>query len=141
MKPAFASIRLTDNETFYWSIISLARTVSQGTPATTCASREILREGLMKPLGLSINALARDLRWCTATAFGIVDVVTRTRALKLPGIAGVFESLARQARDGHWPQEDYLQEVLSAELGSRHESVMRQRLRDARFPQVKTRHP
>ena len=95
----------------------------------------------MKPLGLSINALARDLRWCTATAIGIVDVVTRTRALKLPGIAGVFESLARQARDDHWPQEDYLQEVLSAELGSRHESVMRQRLRDARFPQVKTRHP
>jgi len=65
-------------------------------------------------------------------------VVTQTRALKLPGVARVFESLARQACDGHWPHEDYLQEVLSAELASRHESVIRQRLRDARFPEVKT---
>jgi DNA replication protein DnaC len=31
-----------------------------------------------------------------------------------------------------------LQEVLSAELASRHESVIRQRLREARFPDVKT---
>ena len=46
--------------------------------------------------------------------------------------------LARQARDAHWPHEDYLQEVLSAELASRHESVIRQRLREARFPEVKT---
>ena len=65
-------------------------------------------------------------------------VLTHTRALKLPGIARVFESLARQARDAHWPHEDYLQEVLSAEQASRHESVMRQRLREARFPEVKT---
>lgn len=65
-------------------------------------------------------------------------VVTHTRALKLPGGARTFEGLARQARDAHWPHEDYLQEVLSAELGSRHESVIRQRLREARFPEVKT---
>ena len=62
---------------------------------------------------------------------------TRAR-LKLPGVARVFESVARQARDAHWPHEDYLQEVLSAELASRHESVIRQRLREARFPEVKT---
>jgi hypothetical protein len=65
-------------------------------------------------------------------------VLAHTRALKLPGVARVFESVARQARDAHWPHEDYLQEVLSAELASRHESVIRQRLRDARFPEVKT---
>lgn len=65
-------------------------------------------------------------------------IVTQTRALKLPGVARVFEGLGRQARDAHWPHEDYLQEVLSAELASRHESVIRQRLRDARFPEVKT---
>jgi DNA replication protein DnaC len=65
-------------------------------------------------------------------------VVTHTRALKLPGMARTFEALARQARDAHWPHEDYLQEVLSAELASRHESVIRQRLREARFPEVKT---
>jgi DNA replication protein DnaC len=65
-------------------------------------------------------------------------VVAQTRALKLPGVARTFESLARQARDAHWPHEDYLHEVLSAEQASRHESVIRQRLRDARFPEIKT---
>ena len=75
---------------------------------------------------MSATTLTRDL------------VVTHTRALKLPGIARAFEALARQARDAHWPHEDYLQEVLSAELASRHESVIRQRLREARFPEVKT---
>jgi DNA replication protein DnaC len=65
-------------------------------------------------------------------------IITQTRALKLPGIARVFESLGRQARDAHWPHEDYLHEVLSAEQASRHESVIRQRLREARFPEVKT---
>jgi len=65
-------------------------------------------------------------------------VVAHTRMLKLPGVARTFESLARQARDSHWPHEDYLHEVLSAEEASRHESVIRQRLREARFPEVKT---
>ena len=65
-------------------------------------------------------------------------VVAHTRALKLPGVARTFEPLARQARDAHWPHEDYLHEVLSAEQASRHESVIRQRLREARFPEVKT---
>jgi hypothetical protein len=65
-------------------------------------------------------------------------VVAHTRTLKLPGVARTFESLARQARDSHWPHEDYLHEVLSAEEASRHESVIRQRLREARFPEVKT---
>jgi DNA replication protein DnaC len=65
-------------------------------------------------------------------------VVTQARALKLPGLARTFEALARQAREAHWPHEEYLHEVLSAEQSSRHESVIRQRLREARFPEVKT---
>ena len=44
----------------------------------------------------------------------VEPVVTHTRALKLPGIARTFEALARQARDAHWPHEDYLHEVLNA---------------------------
>ena len=55
-------------------------------------------------------------------------IVTQARALKLPGLARTLEALARQARDAHWPHEDYLHEVLSAEHTSRHESVIRQRL-------------
>ena len=65
-------------------------------------------------------------------------IVTQTRALKLPGVARTFEPLARQARDAHWPHEEYLHDVLSAEQASRHESVIRHRLREARFPEVKT---
>jgi DNA replication protein DnaC len=75
---------------------------------------------------MSTPTLTRDL------------IVAQTRALKMPGVARVVESLARQARDAHWPHEDYLHEVLSAEQSSRHESVIRQRLREARFPEVKT---
>ena len=65
-------------------------------------------------------------------------IVTQTRGLKLPGVARTFEALARQAREAHWPHEEYLHEVLSAEHASRHESVIRHRLREARFPEVKT---
>lgn len=75
---------------------------------------------------MSTPAIVRDL------------VVAHSRALKLPGVARTFEGLARQARDSHWLHEDYLQEVLGAEQASRHESVIRQRLREARFPEVKT---
>jgi DNA replication protein DnaC len=76
----------------------------------------------------------------TTTTAGLTRdlIVTHTRALKLPGVARTFEALARQAREAHWPYEDYLHEVLSAEHTSRHESVIRQRLREARFPEVKT---
>ena len=73
---------------------------------------------------MSATALTRDL------------VVSHTRALKLPGVARTFERLAREARDQGWPHDDYLQEVLSAEIGSRHESVIRQRLREARSAQA-----
>jgi DNA replication protein DnaC len=76
----------------------------------------------------------------TPTTAGLTRdlIVTHTRALKLPGVARTFEALARQAREAHWPYEDFLHEVLSAEHASRHESVIRQRLREARFPEVKT---
>jgi IstB-like ATP binding protein len=70
----------------------------------------------------------------SATAVTREIIVAQTRALKMPGVARVFESLARQARDAHWPHEDYLHEVLTAEQTSRHESVIRPRLREARFP-------
>ena len=75
---------------------------------------------------MSAAALTRDL------------VVAHTPRSSCPAWRAGFESLARQARDAHWPHEDYLHEVLSAELASRHESVIRQRLREARFPEVKT---
>lgn len=62
----------------------------------------------------------------------------QARLLKMPGAAREFESLARQAREEKWTHEEYLQEVLTVEVGSRRDSAVRQRLRDARFPETKT---
>lgn len=60
------------------------------------------------------------------------------RQLKMPGAARVFEALARQATEERWSPMEYLHEVFTAELASRHESAVRERLRDARFPEEKT---
>lgn len=65
-------------------------------------------------------------------------VAAQARALKMPGLARVYEATARQAREEHWGYEEYLHEVLSAEQTSRHDSAVRTRLREARFPELKT---
>lgn len=65
-------------------------------------------------------------------------LLTLVRTLKLPGLARSWEMLARQAREEHWSYEEYLHECLVAEQLSRRDSVVRQRLREARFPELKT---
>jgi DNA replication protein DnaC len=60
------------------------------------------------------------------------------RALKMPGVARTYEMLAREARESKWTHEEYLHEVLTAELASRSDSAVRHRIRDARFPEMKT---
>ena len=65
-------------------------------------------------------------------------VAAQARALKMPGLARVYEALARQAREEHWGYEEYLHDVLSAEQTSRLDSSVRERLREARFPEMKT---
>jgi len=62
----------------------------------------------------------------------------QARTLKMPGLLRAYESLARQAREEHWTHEEYLHEILSVEVASRAESAVRQRLREARFPELKT---
>jgi DNA replication protein DnaC len=61
-----------------------------------------------------------------------------TRQLKMPAAARAFEALGRQAREEKWSFEDYLHEVLSVEVASRRESAVRQRIREAHFPEIKT---
>src|SRR5687768_15401922 len=69
----------------------------------------------------------------------VADLVrAQARQLKMPGLARAFEALARQAREEKWSHEDYLHEALAVEIISRGESAIRQRLRDARFPEHKT---
>jgi DNA replication protein DnaC len=69
----------------------------------------------------------------------VADIIrTHARSLKMPGLARAFEDLARQAREEHWPPEDYLSECLSVEIASRAESAVKQRLHAAAFPEMKT---
>lgn len=69
----------------------------------------------------------------------VADLVRKhARQLKMPGAAREFESLARQAREEKWSYEEYIQEVFTVEVASRSDSAVRHRLRDARFPEIKT---
>lgn len=71
-------------------------------------------------------------------AHAAADLVrAQARPLKMPGLARVFEGLARQAREEGWTHEEYLYEVLAAELTSRADSAIKQRLHAARFPEHK----
>lgn len=71
-------------------------------------------------------------------AHAAADLVrAQARPLKMPGLARAFEGLARQARGEGWTQEKYLFEVLAAELTSRADSAVKQRLHAARFPEHK----
>jgi DNA replication protein DnaC len=65
-------------------------------------------------------------------------IYSHARHLKMPGLARSFLDLARQAREEHWSHEDYLQEVLAVEVASRTDSAIKQRLRSAAFPELKT---
>ena len=65
-------------------------------------------------------------------------IVEYLKALKLPAFAIEYQGLVRQARDGGWDYEDFLRELLEVELRSREERTAKRRLKEARFPDVKT---
>lgn len=60
------------------------------------------------------------------------------RELKMPRVMREVESLSRQARNDGWDYEDYLLQLLEAEVHGRRDSTSNRRLREARFPDVKT---
>jgi len=60
------------------------------------------------------------------------------QTLKLPAFRRSYEALARQAGADGWTYEDYLRELLEAEVRSRQERAAASRLREAHFPDVKT---
>lgn len=60
------------------------------------------------------------------------------RELKTPSIARQSIPLARQARDAGWEYEEFLLQVLEAEIHSRRDHAAARRLREARFPEIKT---
>jgi DNA replication protein DnaC len=72
-------------------------------------------------------------------ALVVADLVrVQARGLRMPGLGRSFEALARQAREEHWSFEDYLHEALSTEEASRAEHAVGHRIREARFPEIKT---
>jgi DNA replication protein DnaC len=69
----------------------------------------------------------------------VADLIRQhTRQLRMPGVARALEALGRQAREEKWSFEEYLHEILTVEIASRRESAIRERLRDAHFPETKT---
>lgn len=60
------------------------------------------------------------------------------RQLHTPTIAREYAAVARRACDGGWPYEEYLRELLEAEISSRHENAARRCLKQAGFPDLKT---
>lgn len=65
-------------------------------------------------------------------------IAQQTKQLKLPGIGQAYVGVGRQARDEGWPYEEYLRELFDIELRSRHDRAADRRMREARFPEVKT---
>ena len=65
-------------------------------------------------------------------------IAEQVKQLKLPGVGRAYQELARQAGDSGWGYPEYLREVLDEELRSREQRVAGQRLREARFPDMKT---
>jgi DNA replication protein DnaC len=59
-------------------------------------------------------------------------------ALHLPGIRRDYAAIARDARAGDWSPEQYLHRLLEVELTGRQERAIANRVREARFPDIKT---
>jgi DNA replication protein DnaC len=60
------------------------------------------------------------------------------KAMRLPTILSQYPSLSRQAQDGNWSFETFLQELLQREFINRRENAAKKRLREAHFPDIKT---
>ncbi len=60
------------------------------------------------------------------------------RELKLPRVLREYQALGRQARNDAWAYEDFLLHTLDLEVHGRREATAGRRIREARFPDVKT---
>jgi DNA replication protein DnaC len=65
-------------------------------------------------------------------------IITELCKELMPAIAREYAGLCRQALDDDWAYEAYLQELLSMEVIARQQNVAKRRMREARFPDIKT---
>lgn len=60
------------------------------------------------------------------------------KQLKMPGMRKELEAIHRQACDADWSYGEFLRELCDVELRNREQRTAARRLREARFPDVKT---
>lgn len=60
------------------------------------------------------------------------------RELKVPRVLRDYRELSRQANDAKMPYEDFLRELLEVEVLGRREQTAKNRIHQARFPDLKT---
>ena len=65
-------------------------------------------------------------------------IMGHLRTLKLPAIRAEYGAVARHAQKDGWSYEAYLQELLEVEMRSREQHMASKRLKEARFPELKT---
>jgi DNA replication protein DnaC len=75
-------------------------------------------------------------RAAKAATAAIIDELCKE--LRLPTIVASCPTLCRQAQDGDWSYEAFLQAVLEHEVLKRRENTAQRRVREARFPDTKT---
>jgi len=61
-------------------------------------------------------------------------IVQYGRVLKLPAVVREYPALCRQAQKEGWPYEDFLRELLEAEVRSRNERTIARRLEGGPLP-------
>jgi DNA replication protein DnaC len=65
-------------------------------------------------------------------------IIGHLRTLKLPAIRAEYGAVARHAQKDGWSYEAYLQELLEVEMRSREQHMAAKRMKEARFPELKT---
>ena len=66
------------------------------------------------------------------------SVLEQLTYLKLPFMREHFESLAKEAAQAHWGHVDYLARLVEGEALDRQQRAIGRRIRQARFPVIKT---
>lgn len=74
----------------------------------------------------------------SSTAARAAVIESYLRLLRLPAINREYEAVAREARDQGWDYEEYLKQLVEAEVRSRQDKGVGLRLKQARFPDLKT---
>ncbi len=65
-------------------------------------------------------------------------ILEHTKNLRLPTVSREFPAVSRQARDGGWPYEDHLKELLEREVLARQARAVERHIKYADFPDLKT---